>query len=179
MTGTPATGKKSVAPLLADILGLKAVELNAVAGYRPDVDTQSLRRAVLKLLPGALIYGHLLPDVLRSRELDFVAVLRCEPSVLKRRLCARGYPGDKVVENVEAELIGVVSDASVRSFGPTTVHEYDTTRAKPQAVARRIARDYLSRRVHAGSWTDWTLRYDSSTKLRSLLSVPRTEPAPT
>jgi broad-specificity NMP kinase len=121
----------------------------------------------------------LVPDVLREGEPDFVAVVRCEPAELKSRLSARGYSHEKVLENVEAELIGVVLDASVRAFGAGVVREYDTTGSKPASVARRIADDYAAKAVHEGPWIDWTLDYDSSTKLRSLLSTPRTEPAST
>jgi len=123
---------------------------------------------------------HLLPDVLRARELGFVAVLRCEPRALKKRLAARGYGHAKVVENLEAELIGSVLDAAVRAFGKRAVHEYDTTRASPRTVAERIARDFRSRSAQKRPWIDWTLGYGSSAKLRLLLSeAASTGPAST
>jgi broad-specificity NMP kinase len=144
------------------------------------VDVKKLRSKLLTAdLAHAVVFGHLVPDVLSQGEPDFVAVLRCEPAELKRRLGARGYPHEKVLQNVEAELIGVVLDASLRAFGVPAVHEYDTTGAKPGAVARKIADDYLARAVGKGPWTDWTLDYDSPTKLRSLLSSARMEPAST
>jgi len=180
VTGTPCTGKKSVSPILASILGMAPVDINVVArashpgereaaGGELAVDTRVVRSALLKRgLDDVLISGHLLADVLARGELEFVAVLRCEPLVLKKRLLARGYAHAKVVENVEAELIGVVLDAAVRTFGKTRVHEYDTTEENPQVVARRIAGDYRSRARQGQPWRDWTLDYDSSTKLRAL-----------
>ncbi len=180
LTGTPGTGKKTVAPLLAHALGLRLLALNDLAGREHAVDTKKLRARMLREdLSGTLLTGHLLPEVLRRGEAGFVAVLRCEPSRLKKRLQARGYTGEKVVANVEAELIGVVLDAALRAFGETAVREYDGTSATPVSLAKRIAHDYGRRVVHTGTWTDWTLRYDSSTRLRSLLSTPRTEPAST
>ena len=130
-------------------------------------------------LRGAVVSGHLLADVLRASDVGFVAVLRCDPVVLKRRLASRGYAHEKVLENVEAELIGVVLDAAVRRFGPSKVHEYDTSRTKPPSVARNIELDFRSGLPQTVPWKDWTLDYDSSTKLRSLLSAPRTDPAST
>jgi adenylate kinase len=188
VTGTPCTGKKSVARLLASELGLKLLELNVLAPPRsvPDgsgelvVDVKALGRDIRgRRLSGAVVSGHLLADVLRASEVEFVAVLRCDPAVLKRRLASRGYDREKVLENVEAELIGVVLDAAVRRFGPSKVHEYDTSRAKPASVARRIELDLRTGLPQRAPWKDWTLGYDSSTKLRSLLSPPRTDPAST
>lgn len=182
VTGSPGTGKKSVSPLVAGGLGAKLVDLNAVALARPgasrNVDVRMLRSAIQKVdLGRAVIFGHLLPHVLRKGEVDFVAVLRCEPAVLKRRLLARGYPDQKVVENVEAELIGLVLDESIRAFGAEVVCEYDTTRGHPAEVSRDILKDTRSPRRRP--WIDWTLRYDSSAKLRSLLSAPSTDAAST
>lgn len=175
--GTPGTGKKTLAPLVADLLGLPAVGLNSlIPRGEEEVDPAALRRALLALPPRrAVVYGHLLPHVVQRREASFVAVLRCEPSVLRSRLAARGYPSWKVVENVEAELIGVVIEECVKRFG--VVREYDATEAPPSEIAGAVARDAkASHGTLRGSGRragrpriDWTLDYDSSTKLRSLL----------
>jgi adenylate kinase len=187
VTGTPGTGKKTVSPLLASLLHKKLVDINSLARARwlPDksgeivVDLKVLRRELKDVDPDSLVSGHLLPELADPRRVEFVAVLRCNPTVLRERLIARGYPGGKVVDNLEAELVGVVLDAAVRRFGSAKVHEYDTSRAAPSSVARRIAKDYRAGSAQAGPWIDWTLLYDSSTKLTSLLSRPRTDPAST
>lgn len=172
--GTPGTGKKTVAPLVADLMGLQAVPLNFFAKGKEEVDTARLRRTMLKEAPpNALLFGHLLPHVLRRSEASYVAVLRCEPSVLRERLEQRGYHAEKVVDNVEAELIGVVLDECVATFGAAIVHEYDTTSASPKQVARAVSRGARSsepRKVAPAAWIDWTLDYGSSSKLRSLLA---------
>ena len=143
ISGTPGTGKKTVAPIVAKVMGLPPpIPVNMLAKVEGDVDTALLRRRLLELdPPRGVIFGHLLPHVLRKPEASFVAVLRCEPAVLRGRLLKRGYPAPKVTENVEAELIGVVLDECVRRFGSALVHEYDTTTAPPGKVARALARD--------------------------------------
>jgi adenylate kinase len=188
LTGTPGTGKKSVSPILARLLGMEDVRLNSMAeGYSERsgdgdllVDVKLLaRRVAQRGTAGAVFSGHLLSDVLPPSRADFIAVLRCEPSTLKRRLSARGYSPQKVLENVEAELIGVVLDGAIRRYGAPKVHEYDSTRTTASALARRIATDYRAGRAQTRPWVDWTLRYGSSTRLMSLLSSPRTDPAST
>jgi adenylate kinase len=186
--GTPGTGKKTVAPLVAREVGLPAaISINSLAPKDEfEVDTTWLRKEAVKLVPPrSVLYGHLLPHVLRKSETAFVAILRCDPSVLRKRLEKRGYSAEKVLENVEAELIGVVLDECLRRFGAAVVHEYDTTSASPSRVARDIVRDVGAaapggkRTRSPAKWIDWTLDYGSSSKLRSLLAGARDPPAST
>jgi len=186
--GTPGTGKKTVSPMVAKLMKLPSpIAINSLAPKGAvEVDTALLRRRLLGLdPPRTVLFGHLLPHVLRKSEAGFVAVLRCEPSVLRERLVKRGYPSAKATENAEAELIGVVLDECVRRFGSALVREYDTTSASPKAVAGAIARDAKATSPAKDdaraprAWIDWTLDYDSSTKLRSLLAGGRGPPAST
>ena len=188
VTGTPGTGKNTVSPLVASRLSYVLLDLNESAmgdpkskrGATIEVDTVLLRKKLLAARGSScVVFGHLLPDVFRAKDLDFVALLRCEPSVLKRRLVARGYTGEKLVANIEAELIGVVLDSCIRSFGSSVVHEYDSTNAQPAHLARIIASDYTRGTKTEDHWIDWTDHYASSDRLKALFSLDRTEPAST
>lgn len=188
MTGTPGTGKKTIAPLVASRMGLPCISLydQAVSSKLikkddddAEVDTAALGRFIVKRVSGpALVYGHLLPYVLGRRDLRKVAVLRCEPKALKRRLLAREYRPKKVVENVEAELIGVLSADSMTAFGRRKTAEFDTTAPKPGTAAKAIS-EFLSGDREPGPRFDWTFGYGSASKLRSLLSVRGTRTAST
>jgi len=177
--GTPGTGKKTIAPKVATLLGSpEAISINSLAPKAAfAVDTRQLRAELLRSKPSRVVlFGHLLPDVLRKPEAAMVAVLRCEPSSLRKRLEERGYAPSKVTANVEAELIGVLLYECVVQYGSPLVREYDTTSSSPEAVAKSIAKDAEAalegRAKTAGrppAWIDWTLDYGSSTKLRSLL----------
>jgi len=178
--GTPGTGKKTIAPKVATLLGFPAaISINSLAPKSAiDVDTRNLRAELVKSKPSRVVlFGHLLPDVLRRQEAAYVAVLRCDPSALRRRLGERGYPPTKVTANVEAELIGVLLYECVVQYGSQLVSEYDTTSSPPEDVAKAIARDakaVLEGRAKKAArrptaWIDWTLDYGSSSKLRSLL----------
>lgn len=185
ITGTPGTGKKTLAPLVASKIGIPCVSLHdqAVASglikkddTDAEVDTASLGRFLVKHVSRpALIYGHLLPYVLRGQEIGKVAVLRCEPTAVKRRLLARGYQPEKVVENVEAELIGVISADSMTAFGSKKTAEFDTTASEPTAAVKAIS-EFLKGDREPGPRIDWTFGYGSASKLRSLLSLRGTRP---
>jgi len=179
VTGTPGTGKKSVAPLMARQLGLGCLGLNdyALSHVRvaePDreweVDTQELRKRLRRDLHSpTVVYGHLLPQVLSLGSVARVVVLRCEPAVLKERLRDRGYPKKKLVDNLEAELIGLVSSDAFDAFGPGKTFEVDTTISTP-AEAALFATRVVRGEAQPGPRIDWTESYDSGRKLRSLLS---------
>ncbi len=181
LTGTPGTGKKTLAPSVAAELGVPSFGLNdlaeeyclaANAEDEASVDTALLGQMILRKLTGpALLYGHLLPYTLGAGSVSRVVVLRCEPSVLKKRLLSRGYRPKKLHENLEAELIGVLSSASDRSFGRRKVSEFDTTRADPKKAGKSVAR-LISGRAK-GERLEWTRGYDSASRLRSLLSLRR------
>lgn len=183
ITGTPGTGKKTLAPLVAKILGLACVGLNKYVPHSRRklgtvaVDTDVLRRSLFSSVDGrCIVHGHLLPDVLRRNEVERVAVLRCDPTALKLRLLSRGYNAAKVKANVEAELIGLVSSLCFHKFGEVRVVEFDATSGRVAKSADAVAKLFTTP-YRANPRIDWLERYGSASKLRSLLSVARTESA--
>ncbi len=175
ITGTPGTGKKSVAPLAARLLGVDSFSIGDLAlahgcakrkGGEYEVDTGRLRRKLSALMPRpSVLHGHLLPAVLDPSLAERVVVLRCEPRTLGERLRSRGYLEPKVRANLEAELIGVVAAEAHEAFGSAT-RELDTTSAAPPEAAAAVAR--LAEGKARGRRIDWTRSYGSAPKLRSL-----------
>ena len=144
VTGTPGTGKTSVARLLARRLKAKLVDLNALilkkklfeldaAGER----VANLRKTwaafaeVLKKSKGPVVVEGLLAHLLPKKYLTHVLVLRTRPKVLERRLKARGYSGLKLQDNLEAEALGIILWEAVHKHGIERVYEIDTTRLSP------------------------------------------------
>ena len=177
ITGTPGTGKKTLAPAVAKELGVPFIGLNELltpserVRTSRGVDPRLLRKRLLRRTrETALVYGHLVPDVLERGDVERVVVLRCNPSKLARRLRQRSYPRAKVAENVEAELIGVVSAASILRFGGRRCADFDTSSRSVTNSAAAVAK--LLRAPHPrGARVDWVALYSSAEKLRSLLSV--------
>jgi adenylate kinase len=179
ITGTPGTGKKSVSAFAAKDLGIRAVSVRDIARAfglakaakgEDVVDTGSLRD---RLRGGAgerlLLYGHLLPHVLPRGAALKVVVLRTDPLVLRGRLMERGYPRRKVLDNVESELIGLVSSEAYRAFGAKKTSEVDTTGIAPSEASRQVLEAFRGRGTPQPR-KDWTRNYDSGQKLRLLLS---------
>ena len=86
-----------------------------------------------------------------------VFVLRCNPILLFERLRAREWPLRKLVENIEAEFVGVVSWQARRLFGDKRVCEIDTTRRSPEDVFERAVRFLVDMDRGACDEIDWTL----------------------
>src|SRR3989304_58416 len=67
---------------------------------------------------------------------NLVIVLRCRPSALRKRLEARGWPSEKVRENVEAEAIDVILQEAVARH--PFVYEIDTSERTPADSAAAV-----------------------------------------
>jgi adenylate kinase len=145
LTGTPGTGKSTVAKILAS-KGLKVIELGDLAKDKGllekldrkrgtyEVDVKRLDKAVGELdsEPTTILVGHLSHLV----STDIVVVLRCRPSVLASRLKARGYPDRKVAENAGAEALDVILVESVETG--REVFEVDTTGITSEEAAEAV-----------------------------------------
>jgi len=139
VVGTPGTGKKTVARHLASSLQIDYMDLNEVAVEKGAVigreentyvvSTSKLRRLLLPIIKGRrlILSGHLIPSVLKRKEVELVILLRCAPEVLEARLASRGYSEAKVRENVAAEVLGVVVAEALKVFGIDKITEHDTT----------------------------------------------------
>ncbi len=111
LTGTPGTGKSTVAAELA-LRGHRVIRSNDTIGpyilERDEdqdtniVDTEKWSSEFPE--HEGIVEGHL-SHLLNA---DRIIVLRCRPDVLKKRLEMRGYPPEKVIENVEAEILDVI-----------------------------------------------------------------------
>ncbi|HEY3421052.1 MAG TPA: adenylate kinase family protein [Methanomassiliicoccales archaeon] len=145
LTGTPGTGKSTVAKILAS-RGLKIIELGDLAKekkllerfdrkggtYEVDVKKLDLAAGEIGATGTTILVGHL-SHLIAS---DLIIILRCRPSVLAERLRSRGYPERKVAENAEAEALDVILVESVETG--REVYEIDTTIISPEETADAI-----------------------------------------
>lgn len=162
VTGTPGTGKTSACDVLAR-QGYAVVDLDEVArrdGYvvgrdeargSDEIDIGALRtnlRVPAKIAFLRSHYSHLM-------DVNLTVVLRCRPSVLRKRLEGRGWAPAKVRENVEAEAIDVITQEAVERL--PLVFEVDTSTSTPEQTADAILGILQGRTLgHEPGSVDWS-----------------------
>lgn len=161
ITGTPGTGKSSIAGALAQ-RGSPVLHLSeTISSYIIEVDQERDTRVIDEerwarefsrfngFVEGHL--AHLLPC-------DRIIILRCRPDVLMDRLRRRGYPEEKVRENALAEALDVILIETLESFSPEQVYELDTTDksiAECSMIADQFARGQVKASFGAIDWSDY------------------------
>lgn len=141
ITGTPGTGKTSV----CKALGLECIDLNRVVEEKRlytgvdhkrgcfIADLDKLKEYVWHKKEEALIIEGHLAHLLKP---EVAIVLRANPSLLDGRLRQKGFPPQKIQENVEAETLDVILAEAVELCG--TVYEVDTSGNTVEVVAALV-----------------------------------------
>lgn len=153
ITGTPGTGKSTVAEILRRRTGWQLIADRELA-KREIVDMRSFRLAAfnrLRRIRDAVLEGHLFCEV--RLPVDRVFVLRTRPDVLLRRLRERGYDEKKIWRNVEAEALDYCLVRAEEKYG--RVDQIDTTHRRPAEVADIIL-DALRRGTRVYEAVDWS-----------------------
>ena len=149
LSGTPGTGKTSVAKVLKR-QGYHVVDVHAfarenhcVAGRDRKRNSQlinmvKLDKAIQKqFITDALVFfdGHL-AHLLKTMEK--VILLRCHPRELEKRLLKKKWSAEKRKENVDAETIDVILCEAVATHSAEDIFEIDTTKRTVEEVAAII-----------------------------------------
>lgn len=142
LTGTPGTGKSTVAILVN--AGYRVIHVNDLIkeGYNIGADEERggaliadidrLSDYVDKLEGDVILEGH----VAHLLPVDMIIVFRASPKVLKERLKGRGWNDSKIRENIEAEALDVILVESVSLSN--NVYEIDTTNMTPMEVKEAV-----------------------------------------
>jgi len=149
ISGVPGVGKSRVSLILARQLGADLVSLTELvktgrikSAWDSErktmvLEVKDVQRAVDKTMRqkrGQYVIEGLLAHLLKA---DIVFILRCDPTVLRRRLLGRKWPKRKIEENVQAELLDAIT---VEAAGKKNVYEIDTTHKTARQTAATIAR---------------------------------------
>jgi adenylate kinase len=156
LTGTPGTGKTSVSKLLNEkVISLSNYYEEASMEKTKDgewlVDIRKLDRIFEKsesnIFEGN--FAHKLDNI------DKIIVLRCDPNILKKRLLERGYKKEKVMENLEAEAIGLIFSESIDSVGENNVIQLDTSNTDVKSISKIIGK-YIRGKIKVEEEIDYS-----------------------
>lgn len=153
ISGTPGTGKTIVAQLLAKELDVSFIELtqlikkhNLHSGRDSKRDSlianiDKLQQHLVSQYRNAkervIIVGHFADEVPVSL-LEILVVLRCHPVILIQRLRKRNWSEEKIVENVQAEILGESTAQGLSRHAPSKIFEIDTTDSSVEEVIENI-----------------------------------------
>ena len=148
LTGTPGTGKSTVAKLLRK-KGYKVISLNRVIVSRKLVtgfdekrkswiaDFEKIEKYLdrMRKKHTLLILDSHISHLLN---VDFAIVLRCSPEELEKRLKKKRWSKEKIRENIEAEMIDLIAVEAEEKLGKERVYEIDTTKKSPEEAVKKM-----------------------------------------
>ena len=164
ITGNPGVGKHTIADLFVkqnssyQIFDINKFAIEKGLGEQTDdgieVDTKKLKNEIQKLnLEKLLIVGHLAPYVLDESNIEYVIILRKNPYELIKIYEKRKYQNQKIKENAGSEVLGVIANDSITSFGKEKSFEVDATDKTPEVILKRI-QDIMNNQ-ESGDIVDW------------------------
>ncbi len=153
LTGTPGTGKSSIARILKK-KGFAVIDLNYEVRRRKLYSAYDRKRKTYvadmkkvgkfiknilkteKYRDKQIIIDSHLSHLLPASIIDAVIVLRCSPEALEKRLEKRGWNREKIRENIEAEIIGLIEYEARKKH--RKVFMIDTTKLKQGQIAKKL-----------------------------------------
>tara|TARA_Y100000996_G_scaffold304383_1_gene241641 strand:- start:14 stop:568 length:555 start_codon:yes stop_codon:yes gene_type:complete len=164
ITGNPGVGKHTIINLLQEqnrsfqILDISKFAIEKNLGERVEdgieIDTSRLSIEIKKVvLEETLIVGHLAPYIFDKSVIDLVIVLRKNPYDLVEIYKERKYQDSKIKENVGSEILGVIANDALKSFGKEKTFEVNTTEKTPEEVFVEI--NEIIKNKKGGDFVDW------------------------
>jgi adenylate kinase len=157
ISGSPGCGKTSVAKEITNLLSAKIISLNELAvsdnfSFEYDeerktfiVDFDIFLPYVLKKideikntkLQYLIIEGHF-SDIIPENCIDYAFILRCDPDVLYKRLKQKNYTQAKIIENIQAEILGNCVNYFIQKKAKFPLFEINTENLNVNSVAKII-----------------------------------------
>jgi adenylate kinase len=172
ISGVGGSGKTSTAEALARRMKWKLVKLNDLArkthaylGYDRKRKSKivSITKLGKELKKISKAHENLIIEGLYAHEFPtgITIILRCRPDVLERRLKKKYTWPTKIVENKEAEMIGLITAEALGNCKSRRIYEIDTTKlsaAKTAAIIEKIIATTIKGKKmekHAPGKIDW------------------------
>jgi len=189
--GVAGVGKTVFGRALAGNLGLRFVDVPEIvksrrlySEYDPRsqayvVDLRKVSAAVgSELKEGGGVISSIYAFKPRGVEVKFALILRMKPTKLLEVLRRRGYPNEKLKENVSAELIDQPVIEAFRKFGEGRVIQLDVTDVILEDLAGRVAEAIMEKKLkRMNAEVDWISELEKSGELDDLLRFLESEDA--
>jgi len=180
--GVAGVGKTVFGRALASLLGLKFIDVPELverrklySGYDVEskaylVDLRKLSAAIGSELRGGGVLASVYAFKPRGVRVSWAIILRVRPTRLLEILRGRGYPDEKIRENVSAELIDQPLVEAIQKFGRRKIVQLDATDVDLESLARRAAEAIKSRTFRQlDRKIDWIGELERSGELEELL----------
>jgi adenylate kinase len=185
LSGTPGTGKTTIANLLCKELNAIIIDLNKEViennFFTMDLDRETKIADVEKLkshvvkkikeseLKYIIIEGHY-ADIIPDDLVHHAIVLRTHPETLKRRLKQKGFSNGKIRENLQAEILGDCSSHAIDSYGMNKIHELDTSNASIEDSVQKIISIVKENKPPEIQVIDWLGTLEKEGKLKEFFN---------
>lgn len=176
ITGTPGTGKTTIAKQLAMAIDAEYLSLTQYVKkhrlYRgldrqrrtKIVDLARTRRNLEGVLLGVkgfvVVDGHVSEAIVPAHLAKLVIVLRCHPKILETRLRAKKWAANKIRENVLAEILDSCLMAAVGYYGEQKVMQIDTSQKSVRKCLALAESALVGKRPMRRIKVDWLARIE-------------------
>ena len=188
ITGTPGVGKHTVAESLSIVMGnIPILDINGIIlsenlltissenDKDKEVDIQKSYEFLTLLLSkeefqNSIIVGHLAPYVINSQLVDFVVILRRSPYELKKIYQERCYSDSKTRDNINAEILGILSYDASKNFEFSKLSEWEnSSNLSPSSVAQSIYDMCFDAKLRSYGLIDWISLIQSDSEMLKYL----------
>ena len=149
ITGNPGVGKHTITEHIQNndstyrVLDINKFAINEKLVEKDqesfEVDVKLLKMKISeKISNNSLVVGHLAPYILDEVDVDLVIVLRKNPYDLIDIYKNRNYSERKSKENTGSEILGIIVNDSISTFGRKKTYQVDTTDKTPRQIVDRI-----------------------------------------
>ena len=184
ITGTPGVGKHTIAESLSIEMGkIPILDINQIIlsenllidcsenKNENEVDVQKTYEFLTLLLSkdefqNSIIVGHLAPYVVHSDSVDLVVILRRSPYELKKIYQERFYSESKTQDNINAEILGILSYDSTKNFEFSKLSELENSSTlPPSSVSHSIVDMCLNAKSRSFGHIDWLSLVQSDSEM--------------
>jgi adenylate kinase len=183
--GTPGVGKTTISHSLASRLDARYVGVTELVKKEQLIsgvdearrtfvaDTKKTSKRVQEILEfdegNIIVEGHYAVDVAPKKEVNIVFVLRRDPAELKDVLDKRGFEGNKLWENLAAEILDVCLLDALSFCETDKVCEIDVSAKTVDAVVEEMLLVLEKKKACQTGIVDWLGKLENEGRLEEFL----------